>query len=81
MEYPKILDMESYQEESDNIYGLNTKYKFFGISEHVGSSGTSGHYRALTMRDGNYFRFDDEDFMQVNEKEALSGEAYLLFYQ
>lgn len=60
---------------------MSTKYRFIGISEHVGSSGTSGHYRALTLRDDRYYRFDDEDFMEVNEKDALSCEAYLLFYQ
>ena len=81
MEYPKVIDMSPYQDKGDNIYELSTKYRFIGLSEHVGSSGTSGHYRALTIRDGSYFKFDDEDFLQVNEKEALSCEAYLLFYQ
>ena len=50
------------------------------MAEHVGSSESSGHYTAHTLRQGNWYKFDDEYFKQVSEKEALSREAYLLFY-
>tara|TARA_B110000285_G_C14837683_1_gene473869 strand:+ start:445 stop:669 length:225 start_codon:yes stop_codon:yes gene_type:complete len=58
-----------------------TKYNLFGITEHIGRSDNSGHYTAHTLREGNWYSFDDEYFKKVSEKEALNCEAYLLFYQ
>jgi ubiquitin C-terminal hydrolase len=52
----------------------------FALAEHVGSSESSGHYTAHTLRDEKWYKFDDEYFKQVSEKEALNREAYLLFY-
>jgi len=50
-----------------------------GLTEHVGSSDNSGHYTAHAFREGSWYKFDDEYFKKVSEKEALSREAYLLF--
>ena len=58
-----------------------TKYELIGISEHVGSREGSGHYIAYTFREGSWYKFDDEYFKKVGEKEALNREAYLLFYK
>jgi ubiquitin C-terminal hydrolase len=40
-----------------------------------------GHYIAYTKRHGKWYIFNDEDFDQVKEADALSQEAYLLFYK
>jgi ubiquitin C-terminal hydrolase len=52
-----------------------------GLTEHVGSNDSSGHYTAHTLRDGSWYKFDDEYFRRVSEKEAYNREAYLLFYK
>ena len=62
-------------------YSETTKYNLFGITEHIGRSDNSGHYTAHTLREGNWYSFDDEYFKKVSEKEALNCEAYLLFYK
>jgi ubiquitin C-terminal hydrolase len=40
-----------------------------------------GHYIAYVNREGTWYNFNDEYFSIVTEKEALSQEAYLMFYK
>ena len=80
-EYPKEIDMSQFQNKEDNVDGQITRYELCGLTEHVGRSDQSGHYTAHTFREGNWYKFDDEFFMKVNEKDALKREAYLLFYK
>jgi len=80
-EYPRELDMTKFQEKNDNLEGQGTKYTLVGLTEHVGSSDFSGHYIACTLRDGSWYKFDDEYFKRVPEADALKREAYLLFYK
>ena len=58
-----------------------TKYQLIGLTEHVGNANNYGHYTAHTLREGSWYKFDDEYFKRVREEEAFSREAYLLFYQ
>lgn len=81
IEYPSYLEMKDFQEKSDNVDKKLTKYQLIALTEHVGSSDTSGHYTAHAIREGNWYKFDDEYFHKVSEKDALSREAYLLFYK
>ena len=60
---------------------MPTIYTLIGLTEHVGSSDYSGHYIAFTLRNNSWFKFDDEFFKKVSEKDALKREAYLLFYK
>ena len=80
-EYPVEIDMSKYQDRSDNIDNQSTSYSLIGLTEHVGSSDYSGHYIAYTLRGNSWYKFDDEFFKRVSEKDALKREAYLLFYQ
>ena len=80
LEYPKQIQLSSYQQQRDNFDNQQTKYRLIGLTEHVGSNDSSGHYTAHSFRDGSWYKFDDEYFKKVSEKEALSREAYLLFY-
>lgn len=63
--------MSNYLNKEDNIDGQGTKYRLIGLTEHVGRNDSSGHYTCHTLRDGSWFKFDDEYFKQVSEKEAL----------
>ena len=58
--------MSTYMDPSANVSGQSTKFKLTGLAEHVGSSGTSGHYTAHTLRDDNWYKFDDEYFNRVS---------------
>jgi ubiquitin C-terminal hydrolase len=50
------------------------------LTVHVGSL-DKGHYVAYTKRNRKWYLFNDEDFDQVSVTDALSQEAYLLFYK
>ena len=41
----------------------------------------SGHYIAYTKRYNKWYLFNDEDFETVKDQDALSQQAYLLFYK
>ena len=81
LEYPNNLDMRSFQQKNDNVNNQSTQYTLVSLAEHVGRNDSSGHYTAHTLRDGSWYKFDDEYFRKVSDKEALSREAYLLFYR
>ena len=73
--------MKDFQSKADNTESKVTKFQLFALTEHVGSSDTSGHYTAHALREGKWYKFDDEYFKEVKEKEVLNREAYLLFYR
>lgn len=78
LDYPNLLDLSTYTDTKAN--NQSTKYQLIGLAEHVGSSESSGHYTAHTLRYGQWFKFDDEYYKQVSQNDALAREAYLLFY-
>lgn len=80
LDYTKIIDISELCDLKANLSNQNPKYSLIGLAEHVGSSESSGHYTAHTLRNGKWYKFDDEYYGQVRESEALSREAYLLFY-
>jgi len=58
-------------------------YKLFGVSEHTGSTANSGHYTATVRNteDGNWYRYNDSHVGTSSGEAAVTGGAYLLFYQ
>ncbi|KAL3781972.1 hypothetical protein ACHAWO_004785 [Cyclotella atomus] len=58
-------------------------YKLFGVSEHTGSTANSGHYTATVRnsKDGNWYRYNDSHVGSTSGDAAVTGGAYLLFYQ
>lgn len=40
----------------------------------------NGHYISYSRQGNEWFRFDDEKVVQVEEREVLQAEAYMLFY-
>ena len=58
----------------------DTQYELFAIIVHIGTL-DMGHYIAYTKRYGKWYLFNDEEFEIVKESDALSQEAYILFYR
>ena len=58
-------------------------YRLFGVSEHMGTTQTSGHYTATVRNceDGNWYRYNDSNVGSTSGDAAVTGGAYLLFYQ
>ncbi len=58
-------------------------YKLFGVSEHVGTTATSGHYTATVRncKDDRWYRYNDAHVGETTGDAAVTGGAYLLFYQ
>ncbi len=57
--------------------------KLFGVSEHTGTTANSGHYTATVRNseDGNWYRYNDSHVGTTSGDAAVTGGAYLLFYQ
>jgi ubiquitin C-terminal hydrolase len=79
--YSNVIDLSVYMDANVNNSGVSSKYQLIGLAEHVGASEQSGHYTAHTLRHGQWYKFDDEYFKSVSVNDAMSREAYLLFYQ
>eukprot|EP00523_Entomoneis_sp_CCMP467_P019717 CAMPEP_0168857200 /NCGR_PEP_ID=MMETSP0727-20121128/15605_1 /TAXON_ID=265536 /ORGANISM="Amphiprora sp., Strain CCMP467" /LENGTH=1184 /DNA_ID=CAMNT_0008911817 /DNA_START=100 /DNA_END=3654 /DNA_ORIENTATION=- len=58
-------------------------YKLFGVSEHTGYTANSGHYTATVRNsiDGQWYRCNDSHVGRTSGEAAITGGAYLLFYQ
>lgn len=78
VKYPEILDMKPYSSSKS----VDTKYSLYAVLVHFGYGCDSGHYFAYVKApNGLWYRMDDEDVQQVNLKEVMSQNAYMLFYQ
>lgn len=58
-------------------------FNLFGVSEHVGRTANSGHYTATVRnsKDGRWYRYNDAHVGETTGDAAITGGAYLLFYQ
>ena len=80
VDYPITgLDLTDYVLGND---GKSKIYDLYGVSNHYGGLG-GGHYTAYSK---NYFEkrwceFNDSRVSTTNEKEVVSGAAYVLFYK
>ena len=54
-------------------------YELSSVVVHKGKI-DNGHYVSYSRQGDDWFRFDDSMVVQVDEREALSAEAYMLFY-
>lgn len=57
--------------------------QLIGVSEHTGPTANSGHYTATVRnsRDGRWYRYNDAHVGETTGDAAVTGGAYLLFYQ
>jgi hypothetical protein len=58
-------------------------FQLFGVSEHTGATANSGHYTATVRnsKDGSWHRYNDAHVGETTGDAAVTGGAYLLFYQ
>lgn len=58
-------------------------YRLVGVSEHIGPTANSGHYTATVRNtiDGQWYRFNDSNVGRTSGEAAMTGGAYMLFYQ
>eukprot|EP00977_Amphora_coffeiformis_P001681 scaffold316_cov158-Amphora_coffeaeformis.AAC.5 len=58
-------------------------YNLIGVSEHIGPTANSGHYTATVRNsiDGQWYRFNDSNVGRTSGEAAMTGGAYMLFYQ
>lgn len=54
-------------------------YELSSVIVHKGKL-DNGHYISYSRQESEWFRFDDSMVIQVDEKEVLGAEAYMLFY-
>ncbi|CAG2162257.1 unnamed protein product [Oppiella nova] len=76
--YPERLNLRPYM--SDNK-GAPIIYKLNSVLVHLGGSCNSGHYFCYVRNSNNsWYLMDDSRTVQVNQNQALSQQAYVLFY-
>jgi len=79
VKYGSYIDMKRFCKNSPLDID-DSQYELFALTVHIGTL-DMGHYVAFTKRYGKWYLFNDEDFEQVKENDALNQEAYLLFYR
>ena len=80
VEITKFLDLKNFIVEKN--YKYNTIYELICVSSHRGTSSASGHYTACCKTDNNkYYYFSDTYVREINEKNLIQDEPYLLFYK
>ncbi len=58
-------------------------YDLYAVCNHLGSDLQGGHYTASCRNptDGQWYNFDDVNTRSISEKEVVTQDAYILFYQ
>ncbi|KAL9658740.1 hypothetical protein ABK040_005895 [Willaertia magna] len=82
--YPSSIDMTSYMFDSDVKKDSpekkkNNDYYLYSVVAHSGDLDT-GHYTCFIKHNGNWYLCNDDFIYYASEEDALSAEAYLLFY-
>jgi len=86
--FPLMLNLGPFMHSGNNSEvttqprNQSILYQLVGVVEHSGSL-HGGHYIAYAQNrsTGQWYYFSDSFVKQVSEKEVLSAEAYVLFYQ
>ncbi len=66
-------------DEEDNWTPPDPIYELSSVVVHKGKI-DNGHYVSYSRQGEDWYRFDDSMVVQVDEKEAMGCEAYMLFY-
>ncbi|VDD82832.1 unnamed protein product [Mesocestoides corti] len=79
--YPiERLDLTEYASHCSSE--TNAHYRLYGVSNHSGSV-FGGHYTACCLHPklNSWFEYNDTRVRPIQTREAVSSEAYVLFYQ
>jgi len=70
-------------EISPYVGSLFFLFQLFAVSEHLGPTANSGHYAATVRncKDGRWYRYNDAHVGETTGDAAVTGGAYVLFYQ
>lgn len=81
MAYPEKLDISPFmsQEASDDPF----TYKLFGLVVHEGYGLQWGHYKSYvnSFATNNWYCCNDESVTQIPAQNAMTKQAYILFYK
>lgn len=78
VEIPEILDMSTFSLVGEQDVPL--QYKLRGIAYHGGSY-CSGHYIAVGCFDDKWRAFDDENILDISNKNEVASKGYMYFYE
>lgn len=72
------LDLQGVVKSKKSLY---SRYKLYAVSNHYGTM-DAGHYTAYCKNAeyNKWFKFDDQDVMEISGNEVRSAAAYILFY-
>lgn len=80
IKYPLQLDLHPFCTVSAQQFGSH-KYVLNAFCIHSGTSINCGHYYAVVRgRNSSWYECNDQMVRMISESEALSKEAYMLFY-
>ena len=76
---PPVKDSDSKPSDPSEEESSSAVYELSSVVVHKGKI-DNGHYVSYSRQGEEWFRFDDSMVVQVEEREALGCEAYMLFY-
>ena len=79
IEFDEIIDITQFINFNFGVI----KYRIVGVCTHFGFSGSFGHYIAYCKHrnSGKWYKFNDSNFGECNNKEIYEGSPYLLLYE
>ncbi|XP_019093390.1 PREDICTED: ubiquitin carboxyl-terminal hydrolase 21-like [Camelina sativa] len=80
VEFPLELDLLPYMSGNQDSQ-VSTKYHLYAIVEHLGYRASFGHYSSyVRSAPETWHKFDDAKVTRISEDDALSTNAYILFF-
>ena len=69
VKYASYIDLKKFCKEG--LDAEDSQFELFGLTVHIGNL-NMGHYLAYAKRYGKWYEFNDEEFKQVKESDALN---------
>lgn len=76
------LNLSKYSSKKGGANDQQLTYRLVSMVTHLGASQHCGHYTAIGLTDGgSYYQFDDSYVRPISVQNALSTNAYIIFYE
>ena len=77
-----VLENKENKKNKEIQQNNNLIYDLFAVAYHIGNFGY-GHYYSVCKNVFNkkWYKYDDNDVLEINENEIVNKDAYLLFYR